>query len=58
MGRFETKWLGRPQNLASLADLLGELIDKVQQRRPPRIILLDIGFKREPDLRRAGGQRL
>jgi hypothetical protein len=33
MGRFETKWLSRPENLAALADLLGQWIDKVHQRR-------------------------
>src|SRR6266566_4360964 len=34
MGRFETKWLSRPENLAALADLPGQWIDKVHQRRP------------------------
>src|SRR5271169_1045527 len=34
MGRFETKWLCRAENLAALADLPGQWIDKVQQRRP------------------------
>src|ERR1700730_9682446 len=33
MGRFETKWLRRPENLAALADLPGQWIDKVHQRR-------------------------
>jgi hypothetical protein len=33
MGRFETKWLSRPENLAALADLSGHWIDKVPQRR-------------------------
>src|SRR4030088_1841540 len=28
MGRFETKWLSRPGNLAALADLPGQWIDK------------------------------
>ena len=36
MGRFETKWLSRPENLAALADLPGQWIDKVHQRRPPK----------------------
>src|SRR6476469_8115717 len=35
MGRFETKWLSRPENLAALADLSGQWTDKVHQRRPP-----------------------
>src|SRR5512132_3010354 len=39
MGRFETKWLCRPENLAALADLPGQWVDKVQQRRPPRRIV-------------------
>jgi hypothetical protein len=29
MGRFETKWLSRPENLVALADLPGQRIDKV-----------------------------
>jgi hypothetical protein len=28
MGRFETKWLSRPANLAALADLSGQWIDR------------------------------
>jgi len=31
MGRFETKGLSRPENLASLADLPGQWIDEMQQ---------------------------
>jgi hypothetical protein len=42
MGRFETKWLSRPENLAALADLPGQWIDKVHQRRPPKVIVLDM----------------
>jgi hypothetical protein len=33
MGRFETQWLSRPENLIALADLPGHWIDKLQQRR-------------------------
>jgi len=32
MGRFETKWLSRPENLAALADLPGRWIDRVHTR--------------------------
>src|SRR3954449_5982446 len=39
MGRFETKWLCRADNLAALVDLPGQWIDKVHQRRPPRIVV-------------------
>jgi Transposase DDE domain group 1 len=48
MGRFETKWLSRPENLAALADLPGQWIDKVQQRRPPRIIVLEMDSSESP----------
>jgi hypothetical protein len=48
MGRFETKWLSRPENLAALADLPGLWIDKVHQRRPPRIIVLDMDSSESP----------
>src|SRR3954466_12854472 len=41
MGRFETKWLSRPENLAALADLPGQWIDKVRRRRGPKIVILD-----------------
>jgi hypothetical protein len=48
MGRFETKWLCRPENLAALADLSGHWIDKVHQRRPPSIIVLDMDSSESP----------
>jgi Transposase DDE domain group 1 len=48
MGRFETKWLSRPENLAALADLPGQWIDKVHRRRPPRIIILDMDSSESP----------
>jgi hypothetical protein len=48
MGRFETKRISRPENLATLDNLPGG-IDKVHQRRLRRTIVLDrrqalIGF--------------
>src|SRR5512133_1705761 len=48
MGRFETKWLSRPENLAALAELPGKWIDKVHQRRPPRMVVLDIDSSESP----------
>src|SRR5262249_44002925 len=42
MGRFETKWLSRSENLAAFADLPGQWIDKVHKRRPPKMIVLDM----------------
>jgi hypothetical protein len=39
MGRFETKWLGRAENLTALADLPGQWIDKVHRRRKKTVIL-------------------
>jgi hypothetical protein len=48
MGRFETKWLSTPENLAALADLPGQWIDKVHQRRPPRIVVLDMDSSESP----------
>jgi Transposase DDE domain group 1 len=48
MGRFETKWLCRPENLAALTDLPGEWIDKVHQRRPPKTIVLDMDSSESP----------
>jgi Transposase DDE domain group 1 len=48
MGRFETKWLSRPENLVALADLPGQWIDKVHQRRPPKTIVLDMDSSESP----------
>jgi hypothetical protein len=36
MGRFETQWLAAGKNLSTLADLLGQWIDRVNVRRAPR----------------------
>src|ERR1700730_640533 len=48
MGRFETKWLSRPENLSALADLPGQWIDKVHQRQPPKTIVLDMDSSESP----------
>jgi len=48
MGRFETKWLSRADNLAALADLPGQWIDQVHQRRPPKMIVLDMDSSESP----------
>src|SRR5215813_9899434 len=48
MGRFETKWLSRPDNLAALADLPGQWIDQVHERRPPKMIVLDMDSSESP----------
>jgi hypothetical protein len=48
MGRFETQWLCRPENLAALADLSGQWIDRVHQRRSPRMIVLDMDSSESP----------
>src|ERR1700761_7775592 len=49
MGRFETKWLSRPENLAALADLPGHWIDKVHRQRPPKTIVLDMDSSESPN---------
>jgi len=48
MGRFETKWLSRPENFAALADLPGQWIDKLRQRRSPKTIVLDMDSSESP----------
>jgi len=48
MGRFETEWLTRPENLAAVADLPGRWIKTVHQRRPPRIVVLDMDSSESP----------
>jgi len=54
MGRFETKWLSRPENLAALADLPGQWIRQGSRAATARIVVLRHGFERKPNLRRAG----
>ena len=48
MGRFETKWLCRLENLAALADLPGQWIDKVHERRAPKKLVLDMDSSESP----------
>ena len=48
MGRFETKWLSRPENLTALADLPGQWIDKVRRRRGPKTVILDMDLSESP----------
>jgi hypothetical protein len=48
MGRFETEWLTRPENLAALTDLPGRWIDKVHTRRPLKVIVLDMDSSESP----------
>src|SRR5919202_1652978 len=48
MGRFETKWLSQSENLAALADLPGQWIDKVRRRRGPKTIILDMVSSESP----------
>jgi hypothetical protein len=48
MGRFETEWLTRPENLTAPADLPDQWIDIVHRRRPPRIVVLDMDSSESP----------
>ena len=48
MGRFETEWLTRLSNLATLANLSGQWIDRVHRRRPPKLIVLDMDSSESP----------
>ena len=57
MGRFETEWLTWPENLAAFTDLPGRWIDKARAATAEDHRARH-GFKREPDLLRAGRRRL
>jgi hypothetical protein len=48
MGRFETKWLSRLENVAALVDLPGQWIDKVRRRQGPKTIILDMDSSESP----------
>ncbi len=48
MGPFETRWLTGERNLAALANLSGQWIDRVHARRPPRGVVLDMDSSVSP----------
>jgi hypothetical protein len=48
MGRFETSWLARRENLADLTDLAGQWIDQVAKRRSGKRIVLDMDSSVSP----------
>jgi Transposase DDE domain group 1 len=48
MGRFETKWLSQPENLAALTDLPGQWVEKVHQRRSPKVNVLNMDSSESP----------
>jgi hypothetical protein len=48
MGRFETELLASDENLAALTALPGAWIDKVHDRRPPNMIILDMDSSVSP----------
>lgn len=48
LGRFETEMLTRPENLSALADLPGRWIDAVHDRRPPKVVTLDMDSSESP----------
>ena len=48
MGRFETERLASDENFAALNDLSGVWIDRVHDRRPPKMIALDMDSSVSP----------
>ncbi len=48
MGRFETEFLATDGNLAALAGLSGHWIDRVHDRRSPKMIILDMDSSVSP----------
>ncbi len=48
MGRFETEWLATDENLAALSDLSGVWIDRVHDRKTPKVIILDMDSSESP----------
>ncbi len=48
MRRFETELLATEENLATLTDLSGQWIDRVHDRRPPKMIILDMDSSVSP----------
>jgi hypothetical protein len=58
MGLFETTVLTQPGNMAALMNLSGMWIDRLQERKPIREIVLDMDSSGQRDLWRAGRLRL
>ena len=48
MGRFETELLASDENFVALTDLSGVWIDRVHDRRPPKMIILDMDSSVSP----------
>ena len=48
MGRFETNWLAKPENLTTLTDLSGSWIDQVAKRRSCKRVVLDLDSSVSP----------
>ena len=48
MGRFETEFLATDESLAALADLSGAWIERVHDRRPPKMMVLDMDSSVSP----------
>ena len=48
MGRFETAWLATEENLTVLTDLSGTWIDRVHDRKKPRVIVHDMDSSESP----------
>jgi hypothetical protein len=48
MGRFETEFLAADENLAALADLGGQWIDRVHERHRPKMVVLDMDSSVSP----------
>lgn len=48
MGRFETEMLTQQGNLDALAELPGRWIDAVHDRRPPKVVTLDMDSSESP----------
>ncbi len=48
MWRFETEWIATEENLAALTNLSGIWIDRVHDRKKPKIIILDMDSSESP----------
>ncbi|MCP4316480.1 MAG: IS1380 family transposase [Hyphomicrobiales bacterium] len=48
MGRFETELLATEENLAALTELSGAWVDRVHDRRPPKMNILDMDSSVSP----------
>ena len=48
MGRFEMEWLATDENLVAMTELSGAWIDRVHERKLPKMTVVDMDSSKSP----------